>query len=99
MANSSYCVYILHKDLLIVYVGITSNFSQRISQHRERKKIKFDGHKVIIHGCTKEVAEIIEGCLIHFGSVDLGLKLQNKNHNPMYNVWNITTNKELKENG
>lgn len=88
-----YAVYVLIDDLDIVYVGITTNIIVRRKQHTEVGKIKFDSLKVILHGLDKNSAELVESALIHFGSVDMGLRLRNKNHNPMYSVFNLQKEK------
>lgn len=96
--EKGYAVYVLIEDFEIVYIGISSNFHDRKKQHKAIGKIKFDCAQVLIHGLDKETAEIIESTIIYFSVLNLGLNLKNKNHNPMFNVWNsrkISLNREV----
>lgn len=86
---NNYCVYVLLNESNVVYIGITNDISRRISQHKSLNKIKFDNYRIMISNCSEIYAKLIESLLIEFGTIVLMLKLENKDFNKDYFVWQL----------
>ena len=60
-------VYILIKDKTPVYIGVTSNVSNRISKHKKTKD--FDGYLIFYESESKQECLLIERSIIKFHSL------------------------------
>lgn len=62
-----HCVYVLINNKKAVYVGYSSNISQRIRKHKLEKE--FDSYTIISHHETRDHALLAERSIIKFLSI------------------------------